>query len=389
MVTIEELNQLLKEEEDRAVGMGFNLRTILPKVKLSNSLSFYGRCQCSNNVCQIYISKHYLNAPIEEIRAVIMHEVLHTIQNSHGHDAVWRNAAIKAQKNYNYLNGEYHLHSHPMYKGRGLLPHTELENTSKPSSCYVLECQKCGKKIIRKKACKMTKHPEWFIHQSCGGKIKLISSPNMPKDGEQTLEMILKENPNVRELVVPNNTTKIKAHACEGKSSLSKVVLPDTVTSIGVSAFRDCYCLQEINLSKELSSIGTKAFDSCLSLNSIEMSAKVKKIGDCAFYKCTNMLYIKLSDNLKEIGAWAFQSCTRLEAVKIPNKVKTIHEGAFYDCVKLEKVILPDNIKTIEGAAFKGCINLKEVVWNNKTYVDLIELEKELKSKGIVENYIF
>lgn len=173
MVTNEILNRLLKEEIKKAKDLDLEISdNICSQVKIDKSRTHYGCCKYLKDLQRgIYISKYFLNAPEEEIRTVIMHEVLHTIKNSKGHDYIWCNAASKVLNAYDYMYGEYHLHSHPYSKDRSNYPHTKLEiGTYK----YILKCPKCGQLFQKNKMCKMVKYYDSYYHKVCGKEYKLV-----------------------------------------------------------------------------------------------------------------------------------------------------------------------------------------------------------------------
>ena len=176
------LNNLLKEERERAISLGLELDTVDSKVSIDRSHSHYACCKYLSGEpykYRIFISRYYLNAPIEEIRTVIMHEVLHTIKGSRGHDALWKNAAIMVRKHYNYVAGDYHLCDKPYSRDRRNLEHTQLEKAPKQqkntnSYKYELQCVKCGYIFKYKRLSKVVRNCENRYHTRCGVEGKLI-----------------------------------------------------------------------------------------------------------------------------------------------------------------------------------------------------------------------
>lgn len=178
MVDNNTLNILLKEEIEKALALGLELDTIDPIVGIDRSHSHYGCCKYLKNEpykYKIYITKFFLHAPIDEIRTVIMHEVLHTIKGSRGHDKIWKNAAIKVRKFYDYLGGDYHLCSTPYSQDRRNYPHTQIEEkVDKNTAKYQLKCPKCGYIFYKTRMCSMVKKPNNYWHTTCGKNYRLI-----------------------------------------------------------------------------------------------------------------------------------------------------------------------------------------------------------------------
>lgn len=173
MVTNETLNRLLQEEIKKAKDLDLEISdNICPQVKIDKSRTHYGCCKYLKDLQRgIYISKYFLNAPKEEIRTVIMHEVLHTIKDSRGHDYIWCNAASKVLNAYDYMAGEYHLNPHPYSRNRDKLEHTSLDINSFK---YIFKCPKCGKLFGKNRMCKMVKNYDTHYHIACGKEYKLI-----------------------------------------------------------------------------------------------------------------------------------------------------------------------------------------------------------------------
>lgn len=178
MVDNNTLNLLLQEEIERAISLGFNLGTIDPIIKIDRSHSHYGCCKHLKNSKYkygIYITKYFLHAPIEEIRTVIMHEVLHTIIESRGHDSIWKAATKKVRENYNYVAGDYHLCDTPYASNRRNFEHTKIkEKENHEKSKYELKCPKCGHIFYRNRMSKIVKNPGNYWHIECGENYRLI-----------------------------------------------------------------------------------------------------------------------------------------------------------------------------------------------------------------------
>ena len=86
----------------------------------------------------------------------------------------------------------------------------------------------------------------------------------------------------VKDLVIPDDVTKIGKRAFSGCSSLSSVTIPNSVTSIGNSAFWNCSSLTSVTIGNSVTSIGNSAFWNCNSLKKITVNATTPP--DCCDY---------------------------------------------------------------------------------------------------------
>ncbi len=178
MITVSRLTEMLSEEIVKAKVNGLDLIPIHPTVKLKNSKTYYGlNCKSRGN-SQIYISKYYLNAPEEELRSVICHEVCHSVKGSRGHDAIWRRAVMKMRRNYSYACADYHLNPHPYSTDRSECEHTEMAEMASGTRRinYVMVCTGCGCTINRTRMSDFVKHPENYYCRKCHGKFERKAS---------------------------------------------------------------------------------------------------------------------------------------------------------------------------------------------------------------------
>lgn len=183
-------NEILQEEIMKALAVGIPLDVILPGIKLKSFTSRYG--DYSPATGQIRLCKEFVEkAPETEIRAVIMHEVLHSTRGSSGHDSIWRAAVNIVRNAYDYEGyEEFHLSPHPYGKERNgeFHPRYDLKsgtNIKKKSDVkkvlltqygVVLKCKDCKRYHIPTKK-SMTKHPKRY-RCNCGGKLKVIRQEN-------------------------------------------------------------------------------------------------------------------------------------------------------------------------------------------------------------------
>lgn len=119
----EQLNKYLNKEISKAKALGISLYEIDPEVYISHSETCFGmNKQYIRNgkvYCRIYLSSFTRYLDKKEIKAILMHEVLHSTVGSKGHDNLWRSGCTLVKQNYSYNKYEkYHLHEHPYSKDR-------------------------------------------------------------------------------------------------------------------------------------------------------------------------------------------------------------------------------------------------------------------------------
>lgn len=121
--TQEQLNKYLQKEIEKAQSLGLNLYQIVPDIRISKAKGTFGTCtkrQSQNGIlCTISISDFVRKLDKKEIKAILMHEVLHAQIESVGHDKIWRDGCTLVRNNFSYQGYEkYHLHEHPYSKSR-------------------------------------------------------------------------------------------------------------------------------------------------------------------------------------------------------------------------------------------------------------------------------
>ena len=169
----------------------------------------------------------------------------------------------------------------------------------------------------------------------------------------------------VKDLVIPDDVTKIGKRAFSGCSSLSSVTIPNSVTSIGNSAFDGCSSLTSVTIGNSVKSIGNSAFNGCSSLSSVSIGNSVKSIGKYAFYDCSSLTSVTIGNSVTSIGDAAFFNCSSLKSIEIPNSVTSIGISAFSGCSSLTSIEIPNSVTSIGGGAFYNCSSLTSVTIGN------------------------
>ena len=205
----------------------------------------------------------------------------------------------------------------------------------------------------------------------------------------------------VKDLIIPEGTTKIGKYAFTTCNSLTSVTIPSGVTDFGDEAFARCEGLTSVTSA---SSLGERTFYGCNNITNVTLLEGVTSIGKEAFRgwsmdgSVSNLSSITIPSSLKSIGSSAFANCTSLNAVHIkdvaswcgidfdgeksnpltfahhlfmngnevtnlviPEGVTTIKQYAFSGDEGLTSVTIPSSMTSIERDAFKDCSNLKAV----------------------------
>ena len=139
-----------------------------------------------------------------------------------------------------------------------------------------------------------------------------------------------------------------------GDPSLTSITIPNSVITIGNSAFYGCSDLTSVTIGNHVTTIGEKAFYDCSELTSVTIPNSVTSIGDYAFYKCEGLTSLTISNDITSVSNYAFAYCKSLPSVTIPNGVTSISSYAFYECGILSSVTIPNSVTSIGENAFTG-----------------------------------
>jgi len=114
----------------------------------------------------IEISRALTEAPIESIKEVLAHEVLHTTPGGDSHTGPWKKYVSLMNQNYGY-----HIKRTNSPESLGVnLPR------EKPPAKYLIVCKKCGMTQERSRISKVIKRPSLY-RCKCGGSLKIHSAP--------------------------------------------------------------------------------------------------------------------------------------------------------------------------------------------------------------------
>lgn len=187
--------------------------------------------------------------------------------------------------------------------------------------------------------------------------------------------VLVKCDNSIKNVVIPDGTTKIAAEAFVGCKQLKTVLIPDSITSIGDDAFYYCSRIESLMVTT-----GNKKYHSANNCiietetkklivgckNSvIPTDGSVTSIGDRAFYNCSGLTSVTIGNSVTSIGSEAFYDCRKLTSVTIPNSMTSIGWAAFYNCRSLTSITIPGSVTSIGKWAFFGCSGLTSVAIGN------------------------
>lgn len=142
--------------------------------------------------------------------------------------------------------------------------------------------------------------------------------------------------------------------------AIKEVVVPDECTKIG--AYAMSYSgVERVTGCKNLLVIEEYAMTGCKSLNYVELGNKLTTLGDDAF-SSTAIEYITLPESLTSMGNRVFENCGELKAIVIPDQVKEIGNYNFFNCMSLQSATWGKGVTSMGEYAFRHCPNLTTMV---------------------------
>ena len=139
----------------------------------------------------------------------------------------------------------------------------------------------------------------------------------------------------VRDLVIPNTMTRIRAGACYRWNRLTSVTIPSSVTEIGSCAFEACSDMTgSLTIPSSVTSIGSNAFLNS-GITSVTIPSSVTSIGSGAFANCYGLTNVVVNGSA---GIGVFQnSGARLGVLTIKgNSSGTTNGYTAFATIKIE-----------------------------------------------------
>lgn len=119
------------------------------------------------------------------------------------------------------------------------------------------------------------------------------------------------------------------AHLFINNQEIKELVIPENISKINKSAFYGARDIEKVVLNN-VSSIGQFAFGGCRGLKEIEFSNSLTNIEQSAFENCSNLENIELPESLISLGPKAFSYCEKLKSINIPSGIKKLDESIFF-----------------------------------------------------------
>ena len=123
---------------------------------------------------------------------------------------------------------------------------------------------------------------------------------------------------NLAQWLAINFTSGNSSPACNGAALyidghlVKNVVIPEGTTKIGYAAFSGCTSLSDITIPNSVTSIGGFTFAHCTSLTKITIPDSITSIDGFVFYKNPAITSITIPNSVTSIGRSAFEGCTSL-----------------------------------------------------------------------------
>lgn len=158
------------ERELRESGVKITDKQIYWSVN-SRAKNRWGQCRINDDAFKINISRTLLMSGSEKgIRQTVIHELIHTCENSFNHGPSFKaNAALVNRK------FGYHVSRTSSAEELGL-----KENVS--DAKYVISCPKCGKTWTRQRKCRITEYPYLFGCPKCHVGLRLVKANGVDID---------------------------------------------------------------------------------------------------------------------------------------------------------------------------------------------------------------
>ncbi len=169
----------------------------------------------------------------------------------------------------------------------------------------------------------------------------------------------------IKDLVIPNDITKIKDYAFYRCSGLTSITIPNSVTSIGERAFAYCDGLTSITIPNSVTSIGDKAFN-CDNLRIVKsLSNTPQQCDDYAFGENpAALLMVPKGSMMSYMIADGWRHFTKIQEFEVEDAVKPVLTIAYPEggVIKqkvdngtiLELQIVPSNGWKCNSVTFNG-----------------------------------
>ena len=126
----------------------------------------WGQCKKRYGLYSININHRILedDTDVKAVKDTIIHEILHTCPNCWNHGREWQRLANIMNRKYGY-----EISRTGSCEDFGI----DREEYAESHAKYRIVCTSCGNVYRKQRACKVTKHPEYFRCGKCGGSLRL------------------------------------------------------------------------------------------------------------------------------------------------------------------------------------------------------------------------
>ena len=161
-----ELNEMLATAIQQVKDAGIKpYDRIIPKVRLYPARSYFGLCTYKRKIdsYEITISEYHLDNPKKAVMETLVHEVLHTTEDTRAHCNRWKEYVAMMNKKYGY-----NISRCGSSKNGCTLP------KSKEEVRYIIKCTNCGKEYKRKRKSKAITQTERYRCGICRGRLARV-----------------------------------------------------------------------------------------------------------------------------------------------------------------------------------------------------------------------
>lgn len=150
--------------------LGIKYGNILAVTPNTRAKSRWGQCRKVPGGYTININVDLLDEESgpdgeEGLINTLLHELLHSCEGCMNHGPNWKALAATV-----YRATGYNIKRTSSAEEKGMTPSIRAVKYK-----YAVQCECCGHVFYRQKACKLTKHPEWFRCGICKGSLVKIS----------------------------------------------------------------------------------------------------------------------------------------------------------------------------------------------------------------------
>jgi fibronectin type 3 domain-containing protein len=190
------------------------------------------------------------------------------------------------------------------------------------------------------------------------------STANPLYDHNSKREYLYLNGVEVKDLVIPEGTTKIGSMAFVTYKGLTSVTIPKSVTEIGSQAFYYCSNLKSMHFAGAPAKIAN-TFDRCNALQEVHIEdiaawCQTEFAGDLAnplsvagylYMNGEKVTELTIPEGVTKISAKAFSGCRNITGITFPKSLTEIGSEAFYTC-PLKTITVPAGLSAVGENAF-------------------------------------